>query len=267
MFSDISHSKESGSLSTSKLTEFALKAWFQRTFLEVLQKGEKGFLQENKKYNDVRRQVAEEYIFEIYQMGEFINAGFGHFSTSESHVQVPLSLVLLNSDSALFALLGKLQDKYPLVSDVQNISFPDVPTINSKINVLSLINSKCYADPNHLNIQSLKDDLKLLIDEANDSFNDFKKDMEAMLGPETESDCKVKRTVKGKRVEYKAEAVRRVFIKWSQKLIESIPEVYTLKEFVDFVRSKKKMANEFIFQGKVSPTTHEQVINSLSYLL
>ena len=32
-------------------------------------------------------------------------------------------------------------------------------------------------------------------------------------------------------------------------------------------KSKKKMANEFIFKGTVSPTTHQQVIDSLSELL
>ena len=39
LFNDINHSKEAGSISTSKLTEFALKAWFQRTFIEILGKG------------------------------------------------------------------------------------------------------------------------------------------------------------------------------------------------------------------------------------
>jgi hypothetical protein len=50
-------------------------------------------------------------------------------------------------------------------------------------------------------------------------------------------------------------------------MIDLIPEVYTVKEFIDFVRSKKVMANEFIFNGTVSPTTHQQVIDSLSELL
>jgi hypothetical protein len=36
---------------------------------------------------------------------------------------------------------------------------------------------------------------------------------------------------------------------------------------LDFIKSKKKMANEFIFKGTVSPTTHQQVIDSLSELL
>ena len=69
MFSDLNNSKDSGSVSTSKLTEFALKAWFQRTFLFILERGEKNFLEKNQKYAEVRQQIAEEYIFEIYQMG------------------------------------------------------------------------------------------------------------------------------------------------------------------------------------------------------
>lgn len=81
MFSDINRAREVGEISTSKLTEFALKAWFQRTFVEALERAEKGYLVEKNSYDRVRAQLSEEYIFEVYQMGEFINAGFGRFST------------------------------------------------------------------------------------------------------------------------------------------------------------------------------------------
>lgn len=268
MFSDINHAKYTGTLSTSKLTEFALKAWFQRTFLEVLERGEREYLSDAKgDYNKMREQVAEEYIFEIYQMGEFINAGCGKFSTKDWHLEIPLSLVMLNSDSALYALLGRLQEKYPLVEEVPDLRFPHVESTSSNLNLLSLIKSRCYSDPDHLNRQSLMDDLKVLIDDANDLRPDFDKDMVDMLGPETLTDCKVKRTTRDNKTFYKAEAVRRIFIKWSETLIERIPEVYSLKEFLDFVRSKKRMANEFIFKGTVSESTHQQVIDSLSDLL
>lgn len=63
------------------------------------------------------------------------------------------------------------------------------------------------------------DDLKVLIDNANDLAEDFKNDMKYMLGPETQTDCKVKRQIKDQKVSYSAEAVRRVFIKWSETLI------------------------------------------------
>lgn len=62
------------------------------------------------------------------------------------------------------------------------MTFPDVPKIESKLNVLKLFNSKCYEDPDNLNIQSLMDDLKFVIDEANDLKDDFKSDMIDMLG-------------------------------------------------------------------------------------
>ncbi len=48
------------------------------------------------------------------------------------------------------------------------MKFPYVESTQTKINLLSLINSKCYTDPDHLNRQSLMDDLKVLIDNAND---------------------------------------------------------------------------------------------------
>jgi hypothetical protein len=49
--------------------------------------------------------------------------------------------------------------------------------MNKNINLLKLIDSQCYSDPKNLNIQTIFDDLKLLIDEANDFAHDFKTDM------------------------------------------------------------------------------------------
>lgn len=61
------------------------------------------------------------------------------------------------------------------------------------------------------------DDLKVLIDEANTCFIDFKKDMEVLLGEGVEVDCKVKwqKNEGDGDVYYNASAVRRIFIKWS----------------------------------------------------
>jgi hypothetical protein len=54
--------------------------------------------------------------------------------------------------------------------------------MSQNINLLKLIDSKCYSDPKRLNIQTTFDDLKLLIDEANDLFSDFREDMILLLG-------------------------------------------------------------------------------------
>jgi hypothetical protein len=54
--------------------------------------------------------------------------------------------------------------------------------MSQNINLFKLINSKCYSDPNNLNIQTTYDDLKFLIDESNNCFSDFKSDMKELLG-------------------------------------------------------------------------------------
>lgn len=53
----------------------------------------------------MREQLTEEYIFEIYQLGTFIKAGLLKFSTKEKQMDIPVSVVLLHSDSALYPLL------------------------------------------------------------------------------------------------------------------------------------------------------------------
>jgi len=116
-------------------------------------------------------------------MGEFINAGFSRFSTADRHIEVPLSLVLLNSDSALYPLLASLQENYPLVDpNAPVMSFPAVPKLSNRPNILKYFNSKSYADPDRLNAQTLMDDLKFIIDEANDLKDDFKNDMIELIG-------------------------------------------------------------------------------------
>lgn len=69
MFNDFSHNKIAGEYSTSKLTEFALKAWFQRIFLDCLEVAEELYFQKGENDKVYRSRFAEEYIFEIYKMG------------------------------------------------------------------------------------------------------------------------------------------------------------------------------------------------------
>lgn len=91
------------------------------------------------RFDDVRQQIAEEYAFEIYQIGQFINAGFGKFGDGRSRVEIPLSIIMLSSDSTLYPLLNKLQGKYPLVQESGDITFPDVQPMTQNINLLNLI--------------------------------------------------------------------------------------------------------------------------------
>jgi hypothetical protein len=127
-----------------------------------------------------------------------------------------LSTVLIHSDSALYPLLEKLQKDYPLVESNDGLTFPEVSNMPSNLNLLTLIPSKSLADLDYLNVQTILDDLKFLIDTANKLFPDFNADMIAMLDG-ARSDCKVKwkQSDSKEDIAYNASSVRRVFIKWS----------------------------------------------------
>jgi hypothetical protein len=62
------------------------------------------------------------------------------------------------------------------------MEFPPVPDLKNRPNILKYFNSKSYADPDRLNAQTLMDDLKFIIDEANDLKHDFAKDMKELIG-------------------------------------------------------------------------------------
>ncbi len=64
------------------------------------------------------------------------------------------------------------------------------------MNLLANFPSKCYSSPNIINIQTLFDDLKFLIDKSIEQFKDFESDMKAILGDDVLTDSKVKKVTK-----------------------------------------------------------------------
>ena len=46
-------------MAPSKLTEFAVRAWLQRTFVDILDRIEKNYIDGSKSYNETREQLAE----------------------------------------------------------------------------------------------------------------------------------------------------------------------------------------------------------------
>jgi hypothetical protein len=80
--------------------------------------------------------------------------------------------------------------------------------------------------------------LKFLIDRSAAEFNDFQKDMKAMLGDDVLTDSKVKKIVKDGQDLYTASPVRRVFIKWTETILERIPDIILSEAFIQFIKSK-----------------------------
>ena len=67
--------------------------------------------------------------------------------------------------------------------------------------------------------------------------------------------------------EFNACAVRRVFVKWAENMLEKTEELQDSKAFIKFIRAKAGIANNFFFKSRMTETTHKTVIDIMSYLL
>ena len=84
--------------------------------------------------------------------------------------------------------------------------------------------------------------------------------MRDILGADTAACVKVGLVEKDGEKQFNACAVRQIFVKWTENLLESCPELYHSRAFLDFINSKTKIINNFYFKSTIQPTTHKMVI-------
>lgn len=74
-----------------------VKSWQQRVFLDCMEEAARSFIKLGLPYEQVRKQIAERYLFENYQMNEFRNCGSlyirGKNALSFMTAQEPLSSI------------------------------------------------------------------------------------------------------------------------------------------------------------------------------
>jgi len=87
------------------------------------------------------------------------------------------------------------------------------------MNLFDNFPSKSYVDPPHINLQTIYEDISLLLKKAVELQDVFKEDMKDMLGQDALACPKVTHIFKDGNLEFNACAVRRVFIKWAENLL------------------------------------------------
>ena len=78
---------------------------------------------------------------------------------------------------------------------------------------------------------------------------------------------KVAQVIKDGKTSFNACAVRRVFVKWTENLLEKCPDLKKTKVFMNFIKSKGEIINNFFFKSTIRPTTHKAIIDCLSKLI
>ena len=128
--------------------------------------------------------------------------------------------------------------------------------------------SKYLSDLENINLATTTLDLKFLFDTAFNQFEDFKSDMQDILGIDVLADVKVKCIDSDNGRTYNASSTRRVLIKWVETLLEKIPEQIYTGAFIDFLIAKCSIIDNFHVKSTIeTETTHNTIIRVLLYLI
>ena len=87
------------------------------------------------------------------------------------------------------------------------------------MNLLENFPALCFSDPDHMNYQTIYEDINFLLKTAVEQQDDFKEDMKDILGEDVLACPKVGQVTKDGRTSVNACAVRRVFVKWAENLL------------------------------------------------
>ena len=96
-------------------------SFLQRNFLEIWETGHEELFVQHLPEKDVRRKIAEQYMFEIYELKEYVDSGLANLNFFIDKTKCLLNEFMIVSDFALFNTFKKLKDKYPQTSKTEKI--------------------------------------------------------------------------------------------------------------------------------------------------
>jgi hypothetical protein len=199
--------------------ESVLTSWFQRTFLNIWEVAHEDLFVKHLDAKVVRRKVGEQFMFELYEIKEYVDSGMASINFLLDRARCELFSFFQSSDEALYSVFRKLKDRYPQTSNKEEIEFPDVPSTKTNENLLNNFQTLCFSDPDNMNYQTIYEDLNFLFKKAIEQQDDFKTDMKDILGDDVLACPKVGQVTSGNKTSFNACAVRRVFVKWCENLL------------------------------------------------
>ena len=164
-------------------------------------------------------------------------------------------------------MFKNLNAKYPQTAVKGSLKVPEIQTTKTSVNLLDHFPAKCFSDPKNMNYQTIYEDVRFMLQRAIDEQESFKSDMKDLLGEDVLTCPKVAQVTKDGKASFNACAVRRVFVKWAENLLDKCPDLKKTKVFMNFIRSKGDIVNGFFFKSTIRPTTHKAVIDCLSMLI
>jgi hypothetical protein len=87
--------------------ESLMYAWNQRTFIDIWKQTHENFFVKEESIKVIKKKIAEQYIFELYQVKEFIDSGLTSLRDLLTSTRTELLLFFQFSDDALANLFKK----------------------------------------------------------------------------------------------------------------------------------------------------------------
>ena len=195
--------------------ESLLSSWIQRTFADLWEQGHNNLFLEKDDFKAVKRKVAEQFMFELYELKEYVDSGMAVLNFMSDVSRTDLNTYVMASDDALYNLFKTLKLKYPQTAIQSSVKIPEIVSTKTNLNLFDLFPSKCFSDPENMNYQTTYEDIKFLLQKAIELETDFKSDMMALLGERVLTCPKVEQVTKNGKTSFNACAVRRIFVKWT----------------------------------------------------
>jgi hypothetical protein len=80
-------------------------------FRRFLQEAHQNFFVKHENIKDVKAMLADQYLFELYQLREFIEAGSSQMVWRRQIDSVPLSSILKLSDQVVYSIINNMTEK------------------------------------------------------------------------------------------------------------------------------------------------------------
>lgn len=217
---------------------------------------------------ELKKTVAERYLFELCKLREFVESGRKNFDGKETEKEVNLSAIFTLSDENLYHVL---QRKNLMFFDRDSKAKLDYPkSLESfqtyKYDLLKSFKAKSLNYDIFLNKDYIFEDIRFLLNEAVKEWENYQHDMEILFGGKLETNLKVK---KESNEGFNVIGVRRILTKWVEMLLENDKELASSSRFYYFIMKKPMVYDNFYMNDKDSrvPPSQEKICHLLLELL
>ena len=258
-----------GSSKHEYLLDLLKKVWMETIIETCFEDFEQEYIKaENSNIRELKKIVAERYLFELCKLREFVESGRRNFEGKEMEKELNLSAIFSLSDENLYQVLQRknsiflnklLSTKVDYPKNLQSFT-------RYKYDLLTSFKPQSIDEDMFLNKDYIFQDIRFLLNLAVKEWDNYQSDMAILFQGKLETNLKVKKEDSGG---FNVIGVRRILTKWVEILLENDKKLSSSSRFYNFVTKKMFVFDTFYMNDKDSrvPPCQEKLCHLLLELL